>query len=115
MVEELGKYTYVYMEVNKEINLTIWGKVKKTNNPKFDEFIMKVDAERFVVYPHTYTNISGNIIKHNLWTSMNKNISLTLYSQKGWCFWGVWEMSGETYTQREDFFFPYLLPGAWRC
>ena len=22
------------------------------------------------------------------------------------------EMGGETYTQREDFFFPYLLPGA---
>ena len=25
------------------------------------------------------------------------------------------EMDGETYTQREDFFFPYLLPGAREC
>ena len=33
--------------------------------------------------------------------------------EMGWCFCGVWEMGGETYTQREDFFFPYLLPGAW--
>ena len=66
--------------------------------------------------------ISGNIIKHNLRTSMNerntflyKNISLTLYSQEGWCFCSVWEMGGETYTQREDFFFPYLFPGARGC
>ena len=43
-----------------------------------------------------------------------KNISLTLYSRKGWCFCGVWVMSGETYTQRNDLFFPYLLPGARR-
>ena len=62
------------------------------------------------------------IIKHNLRTSMNerthffiKNISLTLYSQKGWCFCGVWEIGGETYTQREDFFFQYLVPGAKGC
>ena len=58
---------------------------------------------------------------HNidLRTSMNErthffieNISLTLYSRKGWCFCDMWEMGGETYTQREDFFFPYLLPGV---
>ena len=68
-----------------------------------------------------YTKISGNIIKHNLRTLMNertqffyKNISLTFYPRKGWCFRGVWEMGGETYTQREDFF-PYLLPGARGC
>ena len=47
-------------------------------------------------------------------TLLYKNISLTLYSQKGWCFCGVWEMDGETYTQREDFF-SYLLPGARGC
>ena len=47
-------------------------------------------------------------------TLLYKNISLTLYSQKGWSFCGVWEMGGETYTQREDFF-PYLLPGARGC
>ena len=59
----------------------------------------------------------GNIIKQ--FTNFNKrtntllykNIFLTLYSRKGWCFCGVWEMGGETYTQREDFF-PYLHPGA---
>ena len=72
-----------------------------------------------VVYPHTFT--SRNIIKQ--FTNFNertntllfKNISLTLYSRKGWCFCGVWEMGGETFTQREDFFFPYLLPGARGC
>ena len=42
-------------------------------------------------------------------------ISLILYSRKGWRFCGVWEMGGETYTQREDIFFPYLLPGARGC
>ena len=45
-------------------------------------------------------------------TLLYKNISLTLYSRKGWCFCSVWEMGGERYPQREDFFFPYLLPGA---
>ena len=48
-------------------------------------------------------------------TLLYKNISLTLYSRKGWCFCGVWEMGGETYTLREDFFFPYLLPGTRGC
>ena len=48
-------------------------------------------------------------------TLLYKNISLTLYSRKGWCFCGVWEMSGETYTKRDDLFFPYLLPGASGC
>ena len=42
-------------------------------------------------------------------------IYITLYSRKGWCFYGVCEMSGETYTLREDFFFPYLLPGSRGC
>ena len=53
----------------------------------------------------------------NEWTNtlLYKNISLRLYSQKGWCFCGVWEMGGETYTRREDFFFPYLLPGVRGC
>ena len=46
--------------------------------------------------------------------SFIKKIYLTLYSRKGWCFCGVWEMGGETYTQREDFF-PYLLPGVRGC
>ena len=67
------------------------------------------------------TNTSGNIIKHNLRTSMNERthffikIYLSQTSRKGWCFCGVWEMVGETYTQREDFFFPYLLLGARGC
>ena len=66
-----------------------------------------------------YSRNSGNIIKHNLRTSMNerthffiKNISLTLYSRKGSCFCCVWEMGGETYIEREDFFLTYLLPEA---
>ena len=42
-------------------------------------------------------------------------MSLTLYSRKSWCFCSVWEMGGETYIQREDFFFSYLLPGANEC
>ena len=54
------------------------------------------------------TNISGNIIKDDLrlqWTNKTllykKNISLTLYSRKGWRFCGVWEKGGETYILRE--------------
>ena len=47
-----------------------------------------------MLYSHIHTNISRSIIKHNLRTSTNertntllyKNISLTLYSRKGWCF-----------------------------
>ena len=61
----------------------------------------------FMLYTRN-TNTRGNIIKHNLRTSMNerntllyKNISYTLYSRKGWCFCGVWEMDGETYILRE--------------
>ena len=46
-------------------------------------------------------------------TLLYKNISLSLYSPKCWSFWGVWEMGGETYTQRDDFL--YLLPGARGC
>ena len=34
------------MEVNKEINPTVRRKVEK-NNPKSDEFILKVDVKRF--------------------------------------------------------------------
>ena len=45
-------------------------------------------------------------------TLLYKNISLTLYSRKGWYFSGVWEMGGETYNQKGEFFFLYLLPGA---
>ena len=34
------------MDVNNEINPTLLRKLKKQNNLKFDEFIMKVDVER---------------------------------------------------------------------
>ena len=57
--------------------------------------------------------------KHNLRTSMNKrtHFFIKIYLSHFILDWvdvsvGVWEMGGETYTQREDFFFPYLLPGA---
>ena len=71
---------------------------------------------------YTHIQIQTETIKHNLRTSMNertntllyKNISLTLYSRKGWCFCGMWEMGGETYTKREDVFFSYLL-GSHGC
>ena len=42
-------------------------------------------------------------------------IYLSYYSRKGRYFCGVWEMGGGTYTKREDFFFPYHLPGARGC
>ena len=38
---------YIYMDINKEINPTVWRKVEKQNNPKFNEFIMKVNIEQF--------------------------------------------------------------------
>ena len=38
-------YIYIYMEVDKEINPTVWRKVEKINNLKFNEFIMKVNIE----------------------------------------------------------------------
>ena len=48
-------------------------------------------------------------------TLLYKNISLILFLEKGPLFVVVWEIDGETYTQGEDFFFPYLLPGARGC
>ena len=50
---------------------------------------------------------------------MNETLSfiktyLSFYSLKGPQL-VVWEIDGETYTQREDFFFPYLLLGAKGC
>ena len=33
-------------------------------------------------------------------TLLYKNISLTLYSRKGWCFCGVWEMGEDIYSER---------------
>ena len=66
----------------------------------------------YMLYSHLHNSMNGRT------HFFIKNISLILYSQKGWSFSGVWEMGGETYTKREDFFFfPYLLPGAkgWQC
>ena len=81
----------------------------------------KIKLNRPILFSRN-KNISGNIIKPYLRTSMNerthyfiKNISLTLYSRKGWSFCRVWEMGRETYTQREDFFFSYDLPKASGC
>ena len=33
------------LKVKKEINQIVWRKVEKTNKPKFDKFIMKVNVE----------------------------------------------------------------------
>ena len=67
------------------------------------------------------TNTSGNIIKDNdeiQWTNethffIKKYISHFIL-EKGPQFVVSWEIDGETYTQREDFF-TYLLPGARGC
>ena len=56
-----------------------------------------------VYYAHTYTNVSGNIIKHNLRTSMNErthffikiSISHTLFSMFLWCVRNEWRQ-GQT-------------------
>ena len=45
-------------------------------------------------------------------TLLYKYISLILFLEKGPQLVVVWEIDRETYTQREDFFFPDLLPGA---
>ena len=68
------------------------------------------------------TNISENIIKHILRTSMNERthffikicISHTLFSKGLMFLW--WVRDGwRDISQREDFFFPYLIPEARGC
>ena len=69
-----------------------------------------------VVYSHTNTN--GNIIKHNLRTNtlLYEKIYLSHLFPKGLMFlWCVRDVSRDIYSEREDFFFPYLLPGARGC
>ena len=69
-------YIYIYMEVNKEIKYDSMKKSRKTNNPKFDDFVMKVDVERF-----SYNNLlqdskfMENVIEIAMdiwWNSMRK-------------------------------------------
>ena len=66
------------------------------------------------------TNRSGNIIKDDSrlqWrneTHFFIKIYLSFYFRKRPQFVVSWEIDEETYTQREDFFFPYL-PGARGC
>ena len=57
-----------------------------------------------------------NIIKDNERTSMNerntllyKNTSLILFSKGAHSLLWVWEIDGETYTQRGDFFWPFIF------
>ena len=77
------------------------------------------ERERDVVYSHT--NTSKNIIKHDLWTSMNEwthffiKVYLSHFILKRVDISVVCERWVERHTQREDFFFPYLLPGARGC
>ena len=67
-----------------------------------------------------HTNISGNIIKHNLRTLMNERrhffmkIYLSHFILERVDISAVFEGWLETYTKREDFFFPYLLPARQR-
>ena len=72
-----------------------------------------------VVISKQDSTISGNIIQHNLRISMNeRNTSLqkylSFYSLKGPQLVVSWEVDGEIYLQRGDFF-SYLLPGASGC
>ena len=76
-------------------------------------FIEKV----FLLYSCN-TNTSGNVIKDNdEWNTLFviKICISHFILEKGPQFVVSWEIDGETYTQREDFFFPYLLPGARGC
>ena len=59
------------------------------------------------------TNISGNIIKDNdeQNTLVYKNISLVLFSKRRPSFVVSWEIDGETYSLRDEFF-PYLFSGS---
>ena len=67
------------------------------------------------------TNTSGNIIKHNLRTSMNERthlfikIYLSHFILERVDVSVVCERWVERHTQWEDFFFPYLLSGARGC
>ena len=58
--------------------------------------------------------IQSHIIYELQWTNetlLYKNISLILFSKETHRLLLVWEIDGETYTQREDFF-PYLSSGS---
>ena len=70
------------------------------------------------------TNISGNIIKHDLRTSTNertlffikkKYISHTLFTKGLMFLWCVRDGWRDIHSEREDFFFPYLLPRTRGC
>ena len=95
----------------KEIFLPLWETVQVVSYSM--SYLFLTVPKRWpwssVVYPR-FTQFNGRMN-----TLLYKNISLTLYFRKGWFFCGVWEMGGETYTKREDFFFPRLLPGAGGC
>ena len=51
----------------------------------------------------------------NEWTHFFIKIYLSHLTHERVDVFVVWEMDGDTYIQREDFFFPYLLPGARGC
>ena len=67
-------------------------------------FSFLLSIHTIVLYSHNpCTNLRTSMNERN--TLLYKNISLTHYSRKGWFFVGwVWEMGGETYTKRKDFF-----------
>ena len=66
-------------------------------------------------------NETATVLYTHLPNSMNeRNTSLWKYKsyfilEKGPSFVVSWEIDGETYTQGEDFFFPYFLPEARGC
>ena len=55
---------------------------------------------------------SSNMIYEFQWTNetlLYKNLSLVLFSKGAHSLLLVWDIDGETYTQREDFFLPHIL------
>ena len=49
-------HIYIYIYITKEIILTFSKKLKKINNPKIEENIMKVNVERF-----SYNNLLQDV------------------------------------------------------
>ena len=67
---------YVCMEVNKEIKSASEKKSKKkTNNPKFDEFIMKVNVEYFGYHKLQDFKLMKSVIEivKDVWWNSRRN------------------------------------------
>ena len=69
-------------------------------------------SSSLLLQPHTYTNICGNIINNNddfnerTNILLHKNISLAIYSRKGWCWFCV---RGESETETDCYILTQVL------